>query len=69
MLSALALVIWLTIALVITLDYPFSGLIHVTDDVSAAVALLTGATPAAASARPLPPPAPTQAPAPKQQPA
>jgi Protein of unknown function (DUF4239) len=31
-LSALALVIWLTIALVITLDYPFSGLIHVTDD-------------------------------------
>ena len=31
-LSALALVIWLTIALVITLDYPFSGLIRVTDD-------------------------------------
>jgi hypothetical protein len=32
MLSALALVIWLTIALVITLDYPFSGLIRVTDE-------------------------------------
>jgi hypothetical protein len=31
MLSALALVIWLTIALVISLDYPFSGLIRVTD--------------------------------------
>lgn len=30
-LSALALVIWLTIALVISLDYPFSGLIKVTD--------------------------------------
>ena len=31
MLSALALVIWLTIALVVSLDYPFSGLIRVTD--------------------------------------
>jgi NADH:ubiquinone oxidoreductase subunit 6 (subunit J) len=31
-LSALGLVIWLTIALVISLDYPFSGLIRVTDD-------------------------------------
>lgn len=31
-LSALALVIWLTIALVISLDYPFSGLIRVTDE-------------------------------------
>jgi uncharacterized membrane protein len=31
MLSALALVIWLTIALVISLDYPFSGFIRVTD--------------------------------------
>jgi hypothetical protein len=30
-LSALALVIWMTIALVISLDYPFSGLIRVTD--------------------------------------
>jgi hypothetical protein len=30
-LSALGLVIWLTIALVISLDYPFSGLIKVTD--------------------------------------
>ena len=30
-LSALALVIWLTIALVISMDYPFSGLIRVTD--------------------------------------
>jgi hypothetical protein len=30
-LSALALVIWLTIALVVSLDYPFSGLIRVTD--------------------------------------
>jgi hypothetical protein len=29
--SALALVIWLTLALVISLDYPFSGLIRVTD--------------------------------------
>ena len=31
-LSALGLVIWLTLALVITLDYPFSGLIRVTDE-------------------------------------
>ena len=31
-LSALGLVIWLTIALVISLDYPFSGLIRVTDE-------------------------------------
>lgn len=31
-LSALALVIWLTIALVVSLDYPFSGLIRVTDE-------------------------------------
>ena len=30
-LSALALVVWLTIALVVSLDYPFSGLIRVTD--------------------------------------
>jgi hypothetical protein len=30
-LSALALVIWLTIALVISMDYPFGGLIRVTD--------------------------------------
>ena len=30
-LSALALVIWLTLALVVSLDYPFSGLIRVTD--------------------------------------
>lgn len=31
MLSALALVIWFTLALVVSLDYPFSGLIRVTD--------------------------------------
>jgi hypothetical protein len=30
-LSALALVIWLTLALVVSLDYPFSGIIRVTD--------------------------------------
>jgi len=30
-LSALALVIWLTLALVVTLDYPFQGIIRVTD--------------------------------------
>lgn len=30
-LSALALVIWLTLALVVSLDYPFSGTIRVTD--------------------------------------
>jgi hypothetical protein len=31
MLSALALVIWLTLALVVSMDYPFSGVIRVTD--------------------------------------
>ena len=31
MLSALALVIWLTLALVVSIDYPFSGIIRVTD--------------------------------------
>jgi len=31
-LSALAIVIWLTLALVVSLDYSFSGLIKVTDD-------------------------------------
>lgn len=30
-LSALALVIWLTLALVVSLDYPFKGIIHVND--------------------------------------
>jgi Protein of unknown function (DUF4239) len=30
-LSALALVVWLTIALVISMDYPFAGLLRVTD--------------------------------------
>jgi hypothetical protein len=31
MLSALALVIWLTLALVVSMDYPFGGIIRVTD--------------------------------------
>jgi len=31
MLSALALVIWLTLALVVSMDYPYGGLIRVTD--------------------------------------
>lgn len=30
-LSALALVVWLTLALVVSIDYPFSGTIRVTD--------------------------------------